>query len=394
MYGFNQNRAFRDTRYNMLSEREDDESEAGRADGKGLRLAEQISYYDKKLLSYIVGLHNSLRGDKINLNEVGSLIDAITHMKKESEKEYMTSLLYPESSRGSKIPSPIPVPSSSFQLHSSQILATNASGNLAIMFNPFYLESVSANSTVFVNNNANLTGNASSPHFTATNFGQTIPAVYGEYRVVSASIVIKYIGRLDVVQGVIGGAVVFDNGVSQTALGAINPNLSRYGDYNLAMDAYYTQENLTLNGMRILYFPLDNTYEQYQPMGTGVNGFGMFAYVYGGVPSATAYKVDIYVNYECLPDAAFLNYMPTSTCKGSCESKEEAIRSAQQKPITPEAESRAGQGKATPMGKSFWQSLKETVGDVLPGIAAIASVVAPEFKILQPVIGAAAGLFK
>jgi hypothetical protein len=385
MFGYNYNRPQRDTRFQALSEREDDESTAGNAKGKALSLPEQVSYYDKKLLAYIVGLHNATRGDYIRVDDFASLVDGIAHLKQENDRDYLSTLVHPEQTKGSKIPSPIPVPSSSFQLHTTQLLSTNASGNLAIAFNPCFLDTAGLNSTFFVNNNAALTGSNASNFFTATNFGQTIPAVYSEYRVVSASMVIKYTGRLDIVQGVIGGAIIFDNNLPPTAYTTVNASLAKYGDFNLAMDSYYTQENMALNGVRTLYFPLDSTFEQYQTLGSAKTGFNMFGYVYGGVPSAAAYKVDIFVNYECLADAQFLNYMPTSTCHGSAEAKSDAIKHVQTRPVTAEHESKAGPHDK---GGSFWDSIKSTLGDILPSVGSILSFIAPEMKVLQPIIQA------
>lgn len=342
-----------------------------------LSLNTAVSDYDRKFLEYLVSMHNVLRADKIDINKFENVLDALEHMRKEQGHEYLNTLIHPETVKGSKIPSQIPVPSSSFQLHNSAIISTNASGHAALFFNPFYLAGAGANSTLFVNNSAALTGTATSDAFTAVNIGQVIPPVYNQYRVVSASIVIKYVGRLDIVQGVIGGAIVFDQNAVPTAHGTNSAALAKYGDFNLAMDAFYTQENLTLNGIRELYFPLDTTYEQYQSLGVSKNGFGMLAYIFGGVPSAPAYKVDVYVNYECLPDSAFLNYLPTSLCTSGGDRKQEAIQTVQQKPITDEGDSRNSSKKQS---GGFWNQIKSTLGDVLPAAASIASMLFPQSK--------------
>lgn len=385
--GYNYNRPRIDNRFKMLSNPEDEEMEepTGR-----ITLGKQIANYDKKLIEYIISMHNILRSDKISVDDFSSVVEALGHMKDEQEWDYLNALVHPEKAKGCKIPSTIPVPSSSFQLHNSVQVTTNANGNAAIMFNPFYLATAGTNSTFYVNNNVGLTGSAPSNFFVATNIGQVIPAVYNEYRVVSASIVVKYVGRLDIVQGVIGGAIVFDQNITALDYSTLTANtgLGKYGDFNLAMDSFYTQENLTLNGMRELYFPLDSTFEQYTNCGTAKTGFGCMVYILGGVPSSPSYKVDIYVNYECLPDSQFLNYIPTNMCTSGVEKKSDAIRIVQRGPITDESAARAPNESVEP----FWSRVKKTLGTYLPGVADLASVISPGFmKPLMSIAGTAAG---
>ncbi len=374
-----------DSRFKSLNMSIDEEE----APIRKANLPMQVTQYEKKFLEWLVNMHNSLRADTVEIDNVKSLAEQLNHMKQESSDDYLNALLKPEYSKGSKIPSTIPVPTSSFQLHNSITVAPNASGNAAIMFNPFYLAASGTNSTLYVNNNAALTGQASSNFFTAASIGQVIPAVYNEYRLVSASIVVKYIGRLDIVQGVIGGAIVFDQNVNDIASGTVNANLAKYGDFNLAMDSFYTQENYTLNGLRELYFPLDPTFEQYYNITTSKTGFSFLIYIQDGVPSSLNYKIDIYCNYECLPDATFLNYIPTSLGdRGSQMQKEEAIKFVQNSPITT-----ADEGRLRPTATSFWEKIKTGLGAVLPSVVNLTSSLFPQLKMLAPIAQAAASKF-
>ena len=340
-----------------------------------------VKAYDKRLFDYLVKMHQSLRSDVIDVDQLANTVDALEHLKKEQDQDYYSALLYPETSKGAKIPSTMPVPSSSFQMHQSTFITTNAAGHASLVFNPFFMDTTGNSSTIFVNNSSTLTGNASNNNYNAISLGQTIPAVYNEYRVVSASVVVKYVGRLDIVQGVIGGAIMFDNNVGATTIGSLNGNLAKYGDFNLAMDAYYTQENLALNGLRCLYFPLDPTFEQYYPMNTAKTGFGINVYIYGGVPSSASYKVDIYVNYECLAEASFLHYIPVS-CSPSGEDRQVAVQNVQKRPITDENEFR---GKPK---NSFWAQVKNSFGKYLPGVAQLAGLIIPQAKGLGLAVGA------
>lgn len=365
---YNYSVPMRDQRFNKLSEKEEQE------DGPRLTLTRMISNYDKKFLEYLVHMHNVLRSDKVDINQFANVFEALSHMKNEQGNEYLKALARPEESKGSKIPSQIPIPSSSFQLHSSIMVAPNASGNAAILFNPVYLATTGTTSTFWLNNAPTLTGTASNNLWTAQNIQQTIPPVYNQYRIVSASVVVKYVGRLDIVQGVVGGAIVFDQNIGAfdyTSATVTQPDFAKYGDFNLAMDAFYTQENLTLNGLRELYFPLDNSYEEYLNVNTAKKGFGFLIYILGGVPTNASYKVDVYVNYECLPDSAFLNYIPTTLCQNTSENKEEAVRFVQKKPITMENERKSV--KQT----TFWKNVIDSMGEYIPALTSVAKLILP-----------------
>lgn len=333
---------------------------------------------DKALLQYLVKMGKAISGDKINLEEVKDSVEALEQLKKAQEHEYMNALLRPERTRGAKLPSQMPIPSSSFQLKQSFYLNTNASGNACLLFNPYFLASGGTNSTLFVNNDVTLTGTSANNNFNAVNIGQVIPAVYNQYRLVSGSIVAKYIGRLDIVQGLIGGAVIFDQGISPVTVGTVNPNLQKYGDFNLAQDAFFWQEHFSLKGIRELYFPLDNKFEEYQNMGNSINGFGYLIYISGAPPSTSAYKIDIYLNMECLPDVSFLNYIPTSISTTPTWGKEESIRAVQKSPIM--AEDTFNKYGAAAKKGDFWKKVLNKFGTFLPNIVQLAGQVIPQLK--------------
>lgn len=338
---------------------------------------------DVKIINLLNKMYKALNGDVINLHDVKNSIELLSKFNQKQEYCYLNNLLYPEKSKNVKIPSPIPVPSCAFQLHNCITLSTNASGNIGVVFNPFFLSSSVFNqkiigsgmqeltgnfnyfTTLWVNNNDSLSGSAPDSGFRPFNIGQCIPAVYDQYRLVSASIVVKYIGRLDITSGVIGGAIVFDEdmhiGGGFTDTGGVNyttnnVSLAKYGNFDLAMDSFYHQENLTLEGIRELYFPIDNSYEEYFKLFTDFlpsynnipgfftitaeddyykSGFNFFIYTLGAPSNSACLKFDIYCNYECLPNAAFMNYLPISMTPYpvSPEEKRSANVIIQQKPI-------------------------------------------------------------
>ena len=382
-----------------------------------------IDEYDANMLSYIARLYESMSGEKLDFTKIKSAVDALQQYNNKQEYCYLNNLLHPETAKGVKIPSPIPVPSCSFQLHNSITLSTNASGNLALVFNPFFLASTNAIreyttdaaivnitglSSLWVNNSASLTGSESNASFMPVNIGQVIPPVYDQYRLVSASLVIKYIGRLDIASGVIGGAIVFDEdahvGATATAQRFTSPNLAKYGNFDLAMDSFYHQENLCLEGLRELYFPIDNSFEEYVRTVDGSHlqivpgesyelvsdqdyyksGFNWMVYVLGAPPSSACFKLDIYCNYECLPNASFLNYLPLSMNVEhiSNEEKKQANLIVQNKPIMKLSENKVTKtpnifqkmikkfGNALPsIGKLLAEGIVKSIPSLKPGIA-------------------------
>ena len=262
-----------------------------------------LDKYDKNFLSYIARLYEAINGEKIDFSKLKSVVELLSKFNERQEYNYLSNLLHPEKCIGCKIPSPLPIPSCSFQLHNSVALKTNQHGCLAMYFNPFFLCKESKDSyqnvyfnynelqdstvgstmefcsSLFINNQSTLNGHQPVNEWRCVNMGQTIPAVYNQYRLVSASIVVKYVGRLDIASGVIGGAVLFDetndigarvivrqiSGMSDQEYKYYNQPvfLQKYGNFNLAQDAFYWHENQAIEGIRMLYFPLDNSYEEY-----------------------------------------------------------------------------------------------------------------------------------
>ena len=90
-------------------------------------------------------------------------------------------------------------------------------------------------------------------------------------------------------------------------------------------------------------------------------------YTLGAPPDKVSFKVDIYCNFECLPNAEFLNYLPLSINVDSTtqEQKKEATLIIQQKPIMKinETETR------TPGNQpSIWRKMYDKFKSSLPSI--------------------------
>lgn len=338
---------------------------------------------DLVIISKLYNLKNALSSERINMSSVKRDIEELSTFNKVNNYSYLRNLMCPERARGSKLPSQIPVPSCSFQMKNSLTLSTNASGNVAFFMNPFFL----ANDTVigtectipsgdvegsrwftdfassaWLNNVDSLSGTSANNNWVSVNLGQTLPPVYDQYRVVSASLSVKYIGRLDAVQGEVGGAIFCEDvntfgGMNAEAAVATPANtkttrargLGKFAIFDYAEDAVYSKRNSTLDGVRLLYFPLDNTYEEFARVASGndiemdkdstsdvqewiqvgkkQNGFNWFFWCSGGPVRSACFRLDICINFECLPSASFLNYIPVtiSSCFLLPEEKKRAI---------------------------------------------------------------------
>ena len=349
-----------------------------------LDLKNKLDNSDILILSKLDNLKTSLSSSNLNLSSIKEQVNELSNFNKTKRYEYLNNLLHPEMARGSKIPSQVPVPSCSFQLHNCVTLKTNSSGTCAMMLNPFFLANAdsigqtdssaaytfsSFLSTLWVNNDVTLAGNGPNDHWIPQNFSQCLPPVYDQYRLVSAAVQIRYIGRLDSASGVVGGAIILEDlhmiGGNIQETQAYNPatpgdpltspDLAKFGNFELARDSYYHKENSCLEGIRMLYFPIDNSYEEYTAIVNGKDltveegdnnneyvsyntksGFNWFFFSQGGPESATCFKVDIFCNFECLPNAKFLNYMPISAYPFamSTEEKKKCMLLLQQKPLT------------------------------------------------------------
>lgn len=315
---------------------------------------------DLIFIGKLLNLKNNLCYENLNLKSIQQQIKEITNFNKAQNYEYLQNLICPEKARGSKIPSQVPIPSCSFQLHNCTTIKTNNSGNCAVFLNPFFLacnDVIGAKigniwisrflTSMWVNNDDTLTGSSDNNNWEPVSIEQTLPPVYDQYRLVSASLQVRYIGRLDYASGIIGGGIVYDE--SNTIGGyyqksayvpeaegtaSIAPTISKYGNFELIRDSFYHKENNILEGLRMLYFPLDNSYEEYvkimdnktinyiEPTEDTVNfeavesyyknGFNWVFYALNAPANSTCFKVDLYCNFECLPMAQFLNYMPIS----------------------------------------------------------------------------------
>jgi len=350
-------------------------------------------------------LLNSLNSPKLNLRKIRDEMEIIYRHKEVENFDYLQALLEPEKVKGVRLPSEIPVPSTTFQFKTSRVLQTNSHGCLLIRCNPFFLAQESLIGShirwlrearlnnrwfysyydVYLSNyltsffyyNSNVLdgiNNIGQAKYTVMNIGQTLPNnVYNSYRLVSACMSVKYVGEIEESSGVIGGSIITEefkdigsefystyrahpSGVPISPPAPYNPYsatlsgssiIGEYSQFDILRDAFYHTENNCLDGLRMLYFPLDNTYEDfvsilkdesqlslfynidskdqdggpveiiplyfYSKPDFSRNNFNWFAYCQGLPAHKECIRVDLCFNFECMPTSSFLNFCPVET---------------------------------------------------------------------------------
>ena len=334
----------------------------------------------------IKNIYNSIENK--NKNEIINNINELINMNNDEKNEYYDALLHPENKKDVKIPSKLSIPTCTFQLHMNRIIAGK---NFRLMFNPFFLYNKKyvypQNQNTYYSSygkfdyygnlfNGNHRGYYIARYFTSMieiyestrgngeylispiDIEQGIPPMYNQYRLVSACISLKYIGKADAANGMIGGAIIteespFLNGkIFQMVLGETsavveanmrNDEFKKYYNYNLVLNSTYHKQVNCVDGIRLLYFPIDNSYEEfvnvlepnniinvdYYKKGrddTGgcylkgdknyKNGFNFYIYTLNNFydnpwdDELLRYKLDVYCNFECIPYTEYIKWLP------------------------------------------------------------------------------------
>ena len=344
---------------------------------------------------YVGKLNNSNNIKDPNAMKMDEIEKKISEMKRFDEKrnyDYRNTLMWPEKSKGCKIPSKVPVPTCTYQWKGSYVMSTSSNntdvrGVRIVYLNPFFMGSVQglAKGTVkgipvdqfdsrkpylrpeynvavlrpFITPYGMTDGalRRIAPAWSGLPCNMDIPDVYERYRLVSASITISYTRKaVTEAQGIIGGGVLqlvdkylgmYVNSVDAAAFNAnvVQPNIffDKLDDV-FNMNLLYRQEGSLLDGLRMIYFPQDNSYEQFYkvlydpsdivyaggmkgynsstdyytyPMfklkdGIRKDGFGWLIYIVEVGTTTKYFNLDYCFNYECIPKAELLNFIHVS----------------------------------------------------------------------------------
>lgn len=387
-------------------------------------------YYYFNLIIYIMDDNDILNEIYLSLynNDLNKLINLIDNLINYGEKKnkYLNEMLFPEIYKYTKIPSLITLPTCSFQLYYTGNFKIKYS-NLYFMYSPFFLYNSSFlcppndvgtdnqifygpngdskhygeiksdeneywtqyYSPIFISsfscNNNDLTGISNNVNWEPININQGIGDLYKKYRLVSACMIIKYIGKQSESRGTIHGGIFFDDNpyinyqgnylayrpnyypypIENNTKNACDKYMSNYGNKpNFLNNAFYHKENLITEPMKLIYFPIDNSYEQFidvpslkdfkytltyndddhrvprycnlELKNSSKNAFKFLVYIHDAfVGNEDSINVEIYCNYEGIPNYEYLNYIPTNTNTYNINNKDkkEIIQKLQKKPI-------------------------------------------------------------
>jgi len=266
-----------------------------------------LRQFDKTFLSKLVDLHNAMSKKKVNLNDIDSIFEFLAHYKQEMNKSYIYSLLFPERTRGMRIPTKFPIPSLVFHQKSNLTISPNSSGNWYLQWCPQTLLTsgyTTANTgNLLLDNSSAITGSVADT--TTTNYTSIIvdrlqtTGMIQAYRLVSASIIITYCGSVDAHSGVLGG------GVDISHTDSLQPDTGS-SVFSVIDDKIWNLQTNPYEGLRLIYFPKDyNDLNFIRPdVGSQSNGLSTCIrfLLYGqNMPSGGSVRVDLYRNIEAIP---------------------------------------------------------------------------------------------
>jgi len=208
------------------------------------------------------------------------------------------------------------IPTASFLQHSTFTISTNNSGRFALLVNPFFMAQIAgiAQTCVYVNSQNAVDGVTPDPNFIGVDLGQTISTsqVYSQYGLAAASLQIRNVDSNLNVSGTFSGGIINDAGLVPVPVSppTATGGAANYALQNVADDSIYNQIVKSEDGLRMLYFPLDPTFETFYPVGTQKAGFNWIVFGQGLRASAAIVRLDLYLRYEAFPYQNFMALIP------------------------------------------------------------------------------------
>lgn len=243
--------------------------------------------------------------DKIIYENIKKKINELDGLRKEDVFDYFKTLTEPETYSGIRIPSRIRLPSITFQQRYTTRIISSKYGFFCVSFNPWFLASndlagivlpltgattpenlTSQNwvSTMWSNDDTNRTGYetlATLSQVDPIQVNNQIPPIINAYRLVSASMKLKWLYRNDITSGVFKGGICLANvrelaaifrGPTTTRTTSVNEDMRRMLSNGQNIEKlFYYRCNPVLEGIRLLYFPVGNEMLEYKRLLTRDN---------------------------------------------------------------------------------------------------------------------------
>ena len=293
----------------------------------GLTISENdfnsLSAFEKRTIETIARMYRLINSNERNIdyNLLVKAIEQLAESRSDAEKQYLISLFFPERVKHLNVLYPFPVPTYPFIQKISGRLSPNDSGNFVIQaVCPLLVDSSSAASTIYVNNNTALDGltkDTVTAHYIPVPTTRCLPGAFNAYVLQCFKISVQYIGRSDIQSGIFGGAYFVSTVDSLTP--DTNASLFNYID-----DSINSVKVDSTDGLNVIYYPLDLSYTHFMTINTdNVASHSMNTSIrlciYGsslpngnvktnGSPNSIAYQV--YAIYNIIPSQQFNELLP------------------------------------------------------------------------------------
>jgi hypothetical protein len=272
---------------------------------------ESLSFLDKQLIDALEGLFEAIDDNKFTVAHLMKFINYVKVLSSAQQDLYIASLVNPWRTVGGKVPSNIPIPTSTYRLQAQTTISTNANGVAAFAMVPFTSENVDP--FTFINVDVALTGTAANNGFDAARIIPQLPInVFDRIRLVSAGIKVSSILASDDNSGYMTLALCFDGATLGATVGSPDADLAKYGDFNLIDNLYYkqTQSLGDYTPLSLKWLPVDTATTEFVSSGVSSISLPYFiGYVTGAPASTAALRIEIIANCEAIVAPEFKDFV-------------------------------------------------------------------------------------
>lgn len=218
-----------------------------------------LSKFEKGVIKTIAEIYGIISDpdQNISYNTLMDIMERWARDKGSSEKDYLLSLLFPERVKNANIIYPFPIPTYTYVQKFQFPITPNTNGAFLIQaVCPFMVDSTQTSSNIYINTNAALNGtsiDSVSAHYVPQTITNVVPNQFQAYTLQCAKLSVRYVGRLDIASGYLGGSYFLS--VANEAAPDTNASLFNYIDDSI--NAVIVDKS---EGLNVVYFPPDYSY--------------------------------------------------------------------------------------------------------------------------------------
>jgi hypothetical protein len=278
-----------------------------------------IGNFEKKILGIFGQMLGYVKDGNIDdYEEFLKLFNNLTHLKQDSEKEYLMGIFFPKKIDVTTFISPFPTPVFTYKQTFTFNITPNESGSFLVeVVSPFLNDLTSSTSDVKTCTDVTLDGGT---QLTNTALWNPVAAarvkdgVFNAYVLMAASIEAKYVGRYDIKSGYLGGSYFL------SAVNSDLPDVTLSNFDNIDRSATAVQAGVD-EGIEIIYFPPDNSFMEFRKPNVDNYASGTMSMthrmvIYGrSLPKGSLSQSSILINitrvFATIPTSSFLDITPT-----------------------------------------------------------------------------------